>query len=206
MVSTFLVFFLIAGLVSVVESYQETMQTDAENTYAIVLADDEATLMELSSNQNTNPLGEYQEIIDMVTSYRNTIPGQIFGTIKIDDAGLDEFVFDEFFSLQVEKGDFKANIKFRKELQKAAKAIAKIPGAFNGGMSVESIKNLSKEDLKYVIDNLSDLEIIKVVVPVGLEIALLSDKIISEETRRNNPDLASILDQIDVDAIKNIDY
>ena len=85
---------------------------DFDDFYQIVIRVDKQLVEE-----DPSMLDQYAELIDILLSYRQSMPYQVFGTIKIDGATLDEAMFDSFFSIKGKiSEDTKYNIKFRKEL------------------------------------------------------------------------------------------
>ncbi|MFA6661656.1 MAG: hypothetical protein WCS56_01325, partial [Bacilli bacterium] len=207
--------FVLAGVASVVTSYQTIVdaQTTYSEAYSIVVMDDSLTLVSLSEDSETPEeiadesivpdMTEYENVINALLGYRDTVPGKVFGTIKIQDSGIDEYLFDELASIKVETTDIQVQVKFRLELQRVAEAIALVPEILQSDFSLETLQSMDKANLKAAIDKLSELDIIKVVVPVGLEIALYSDYI---KDQVNDSALSDMLNGLDIDALKDIDY
>ena len=170
-----LLVFIIAGISSVTQSI--TSITEETNEHALVLVGDTATLVKLdkdSNNLDDTIFGEYSDVIDLLNGYHDTITGKIFGAVKFGKAGsIDEMMFDSIFSVKNKNG----NVKLRKELQTVAKALSTdaVKEIMSDGFSTEKLFELDKEDIKKIADALSELKIVKVVVPVGLEFVLYSD-------------------------------
>ena len=181
-----LICFLLAGLASIVDDVKELQEqsNDTTDTYEVVIINDTATLIRLSDENEENNSGgalgevfdQYSEILDLIGAYRQTIAGQVFGSIKIEEAGLDEYVFDGLLTLKVEAGDKTHNIKLREELSHAAKALSKIPGILTGGFNMTTLKDMDKEVLADAVNELTSLKLINVIIPVGVEILLANDK------------------------------
>ena len=180
---TLLMCFLFAGTASIASNLMQMREesSDTTDTYTVVIIDDTATLVKLSTeeeNESNNILDEYSQIFELIGAYRETIAGQVFGSIKISEASLDEYVFDGLFSLKIENGEDKYDIKLRKELQHAANALMKI-GGLSSDFSMEKLANMDRELLEEVIDELTSLELINVAVPVGIEIVLANEAILA---------------------------
>ena len=171
-----LLFFIIAGLASIMETVDDISNSlDDESTYNLVLTDGTATLVELESQNNNNIFGEYQEVIDYLMSYKDSIPGKVFGTIAIDGTSIDEFIFDSFFEINIEGTNSK--IQLRKELECVARALAEFPEILSGEITFEKLLEYSKDEatnarMKAAISELSSLEIINVIMPVAIEVVV----------------------------------
>ena len=172
---TLLIGFIFAGLASVSTSLK-TIASE-ENEVAVVCIDDTFTVVELmeetpdkdNENQNENSLGEYKELFELFEGYRDTIPGKVYGCIKFGeyDTTIDEALFDSLFKIKGENG----SIRVRSELKKLAKALSNkaIKEIMTDGFDINKLHELSEEDLKELVDTLSELDLVKVVIPVGLE-------------------------------------
>ena len=105
----------------------------------------------------------------MFEGYRDTIPGKVYGCIKFGeyDTTIDEALFDSLFKIKGENG----SIRVRSELKKLAKALSNkaIKEIMTDGFDINKLHELSEEDLKELVDTLSELDLVKVVIPVGLE-------------------------------------
>lgn len=202
-----LCFFSMAGFISIIETYQEAASSVDDVTYNMVITSETATLVELSNGNNKeNLFGEYQEIVDMLLSYKETIPGTIFETIKIGDSSLDEMVFDLFYNIKVD--DINTNVKLRKEIQKLAEALAECPELLENGLTMESLVSMAQDEvqnakLKSAIGKLTELDLIKVSMPVVIEIALISDIIVGSI---EDEDLKEQIKSLDIEELKALDY
>lgn len=201
-----LLFFIVAGVASVAESVNNVSESmSSEEEVALVIVDGTATLVDLSASENNNILGEYQEIIDILLSYRDTIPGKVFGTIKIDGDSLDELMFDKFFEIDVKNNNY--SIKLRQELKKVANALMEFPEILDSNISDEDLFNYLKDPVKQVkikraIDELSSLDIINVVMPVAIEFVVLSDTLYKDAS----PEIKDAVSNIKIDELRNLEY
>ena len=178
---TLLIGFILAGAASIGKSVQEIASNEQE--VAVVCIDDTFTIVELNDANEEQPGGqdapqggnEYNEIFELLAGYRKTIPGKVFGAVKFGEYGttFDEYIFDSVFSIKGENG----SIRLRSELHKLATILNNdaIKEIMSGGFDVKQLYKLSEEDLKLLVDTLADLDIVKVVVPVGLELITYSD-------------------------------
>ena len=172
--------FMIAGVTSITSNLQQLQEqsNNTTDTYTVIIINDTATLVKLSANEDSNEndlFGDYAEIIDTLGFYKQSIAGQVFGSVKIGEDGIDEYVFDELFALKIKNGENTYDIKLRKELQHAANALVKIDGLLTGDFSMEKLASMDKVVLGEVIDELTSLELINVAIPVGLEILLANE-------------------------------
>ena len=106
-----------AGAVSIVGSIENVVSS---NDIALVCMNDSVTVVELGTSndpsQKQNINSEYQEIFDLADTYRETIPGKVFGTLKFgkNKTTIDEAMFDSIFSMKTQNG----KMAVRKEIQK----------------------------------------------------------------------------------------
>ena len=175
--------FMIAGVTSITSNISQLQEksSDTTDTYTVIIINDTATLVKLSAEgegESNDFLNEYSEIIDTLGFYKQTIAGQVFGSIKIGEAGIDEYVFDELFALKIKDGETTHDIKLRKELQHAANALVKIDGLLTGEFTMETLTSMDKDVLGEVIDELTSLEIINVAIPVGIEILMTNESML----------------------------
>lgn len=205
-----LLFFIFAGIASVAQTCQDAMSAmNNENvSYNMIITPESATLVQLESSEDEDVFEEYQEIFDILLAYKESAPGKIFGSIKIKGSSVDEMVFDEFFKINVD--ELKTNVKLRNEIKKVAEAMAECPELLESGLSFESVVAMTKDPaqnakLKSAIEKLTSLDIIKVTVPVALEIVLLSDLVINDETITDE-ELMNQIKSIDFEELKAIDY
>ena len=177
MLYTLLIGFIIAGVLSMVDSLKTI---DGSKEMVVVCVEDTFTVVELSEsnelpdNENKNSLID-DSIYQLLQSYRDTVPGKVYGSIKIgkDKTKFDEFIFDSLFKIEGKNG----NIKIRSEFRKLAQALSNeaVKQIMTEGFDFSKLGELNDEDLKSLIDTISSLDSIKVVVPVGIEFVTYSD-------------------------------
>lgn len=181
---TLLIGIIFAGVISVADSLK-TIEGSQDNEVAVVCVEDTFTFVELSESTN-DEVEDFEEesddifgILDeatyeLIKGYRKTLPGKVFGSIKFgkDKTTLDEFMFDSIFKINGENG----SIKLRKEIKQLAKALSNdaIKDIMSDGFDFKKLHELNENDLKALVDALSELDLIKVVVPVGLEFVTYS--------------------------------
>ena len=111
-----LIVFLVGGIVSIAESIDEVNALTEDVSYNVIITDDSASLVKVDSGEKKEPLlGEYQEYLDLLLQYKETVPGKLFGTIEINDTSIDEFMFDQFFKIEVD--ELNTNVYLRKEIK-----------------------------------------------------------------------------------------
>lgn len=172
---------IFAGIASISTSMKEAVNEVDE--VAVVCVNDTFTVVELSNTneeQLSNSLSEYEDIFTLFEGYNKTIPGVVFGSIKFGeyDTSFDEYMFDNIFKIDGKNGD----IKIRKELRKVAKALSNdaIKEIMNDGFDINKLYQLNEEDLIELIETLSSLDVVKVLVPVGLEFVAYSELLQNE--------------------------
>lgn len=188
-----------AALVSLSSGLDLATTVSSEPQYQLMLVNDELVLVEVQQ-----PMMETSELLDEVktflSEYRTTYVGMIAGYVKIDEVALDEYVFDEVFSLRVQSDDLNTQIKFRAELEKALDAVSLLVEA-NGGSTTfgdDFIYNLDPETASEIFDLITNLDIIEVVIPVGLEYLINSGDF--------NDMLEGYEDLLNLEDLKAIDY
>ncbi|MDG0887796.1 beta strand repeat-containing protein [Paracholeplasma manati] len=188
-----------AALVSLSSGLDLATTVSSEPQYQLMLVNDELVLVEVQQ-----PMMETSELLDEVkaflSEYRTTYVGMIAGYVKIDEVALDEYVFDEVFSVRVQSDNLDTQIKFRAEMEKALDAVALLVEA-NGGSTTfgdDFIYNLDPETAGEVFELITNLDIIEVVIPVGLEYLVNSGDF--------NEMLEGYEDLFELDDLKAIDY
>ncbi|MBO4623161.1 MAG: hypothetical protein J5691_04655 [Bacilli bacterium] len=189
-----LIFTLIAGVASIATSAMAVAEATSSNNNTeavLVLSDGKASLITLDASEgnsnNSNSLfgGMDMEFLSsIVGAYRKSVPGAMFGAIKVSSVPFDEFLFDGVFSFDVKMGDEKVRVKLRSEIESVANAFAKVANEFDiQNPSLEAILSIGEEGekaLKELVDAISDLSILKVAIPVALEIGMYSDVLTDE--------------------------
>jgi hypothetical protein len=113
---------------------------------------------------------QFDFVIDFAKNYRKTYVGAMSGLIKIDKAGLDEFMFDELFSLKYKD----TKIKFRKELATALHLYSLIAENVSGEINLESLLALDDDVKTEIVEGIKKLKILQVAIPVGIEYVVTS--------------------------------
>lgn len=125
---------------------------------------------ELSHGQLASPeLENFEEMLGFMAGYRETMLGKIAGAARIGGAPADEFFFDEFFSLRIEKPEVR--VKLRMEMQAGLKAYALLTEHIEGDVSLEAIATLEEETIRDFLQEIKKLKLINVAVPIGVEYA-----------------------------------
>ena len=188
-----------AALVSLSSGLDLATTVSTEPQYQLMIVNDELILVEIQ-----RPLSETEDLLNEVKlflkDYRSTYVGMIAGYVKIGESELDEYVFDEIFSVRVKSENLDTQVKFRAELEKALDALNLMIEA-NGGSTQfgdDFIYSLDPETAAEIFGLISSLDIIEVVIPVGLEYLL------------NSGDFDSMLegytDLFNLEDLKAIDY
>lgn len=121
--------------------------------------------------------GVPDEIIEILTKYRDTYAGKISGLVKIQDRYFDEIIFDQIFSFKVNK----TRVKLRNELQIVANIYGIIQKELAGQeIDSDTIANLDDEVLEDIIDKISKLKLITIAIPLAAEVAIKSDMLTDE--------------------------
>jgi len=180
LVYVFLIGLILAGVASMAKSAEEIIPSQE---VAVVCVDNTFTVVELTSNTESVEELEASEqdvLFDALQAYRETFAGKIFGAVKFgeNETTFDEFMFDSIFSINTEHG----NVKLRKELRNLAKILSSetVKSVMTDGFDISKLYQLESEDLKQLIDLLTELDIIKVVVPVGIEFIAYSESLVEK--------------------------
>lgn len=170
---TLLIFFLVAGITSIGESLNEVLPEENEE-YGLIMVGDTATLVKLgtSSNLSENTTNNnFDQVLEYLGCYRESIFGKVFGIEIKETVKLDEYIFDSLFSFEVGE----TSVKIRKELSTVANTFSKLNGLIDleEGFDISSfLQTANEEDLKELIDTLTSLDLLKVIVPVAVEVAV----------------------------------
>lgn len=119
---------------------------------------------------------ESNELIEFLKGYRSTYVGQVGAYIKINDVALDEYVFDEFFSVKTTANGKKTSVKFRQELDNVAKLYEKLMLINDNQTAFDEsfLKKLTENDINEIFSYIENLDMIKVIIPIGIEYFVLS--------------------------------
>ena len=191
----------ISGLLAFSSALDLVIAQTASNQpqYQLILMNDELVLVEIQK-----PYSETSDLLEeaklLLQGYRNTYMGQIAGLVKIENVELDTFIFDEIFKVSVKTDNLDTDVKFRAELEKALEALNIIIEANEGSLNFDDtlIYKLSSDDVTSIFDLLSDLKIIEVVIPVGLEYLINSGQF--------DDMIAGYEDLLNLEDLKAIDY
>lgn len=194
-----LIFFPIAGIASIGNSIGEAINAPQNMSYQLVVINDTITIVEDENNNNNNNglfNDELEEALNILGAYDKSIAGKVLGTFDIDTK-----VFDEILTIKVKN----ANIRLRKELEIAAGVLGKIRQK-SGNMPLEdAIIKILTEDPDFfqdIVDDLSKLELVKIAIPIGIEVGLLLEDENGETLLDKMPESVTI----DFEAIYDIDY
>ncbi len=209
--------FILAGLASVSDSLRTLNSQDNEQV-GVIFIGETATFIDLAANNEEIPpktsgplddlFNEYGDVFELLSGYRKTIPGQVFGTIKVGDnkTTLDEMIFDGIFSLNVKD----EKIKLRDELKTLSKILnsSAVQEAMGGEFDIQKILTLPDSELREIVDAISAMKLIKVIVPVGIEFMAYSKELgFSDEISGLLLENLEELVQIDyADEIKKLGY
>lgn len=178
----------IAGVCSIGSEITE-ISNQEEVAYSVIPTNDQKLVVLANENNNSE---------DYFSIYRQSSFGKFYGMLKLGDTSIDEKLFDNIFS-------FKYNaekVYLKSELTTVLNVYNKINEELDGDITLENIMNLDSEILYDVVDEISDLKLISVVVPVAAEFVVNSGSFKEE--------YADLLEGIDgkelVDELKNINY
>ncbi|MBW4258594.1 hypothetical protein KTG15_12995 [Methanobacterium sp. YSL] len=173
--------------------------TASQPSYQLMVINDELVLVEVQ-----RPTSEQDEYIDMakqfLSQYRTSYIGMIAGYVKINEVELDTYVFDSVFSVRVKSENLDTQVKLRSEIEKALNVLSLLVEANDGSTNFgdDFIYKLSPEVAAEVFDLITDLDIIEVVIPIGLEYLINSGDF--------NEMLTGYEDLLTLEDLKAIDY
>ncbi len=187
---------------------------ESNNTNTPVLVSYNGTNIKISSDSKSllDSLGLSEEVLEIAEEYgslyRDTIPGKIY-SIKISGSEVDTFIFDKIFEINNGESTF----SIRRELNSVLEVVGILNDAVevsmteDGGFDIfTTIQSLSEEEIESIFGKLSELEIIRFVVPVALETAEISVKYGNTEEGED----ASVIAQTDllslIEVLKDTDY
>ena len=129
-----------------------------------------------------------EDIGEWAGVYRGSFIGQMFGALKIDGTEIDNKVFDDLFVIKTSSGD----VKFREEINNVASAVSVIADKVYEPLKENDFKfswslidKLDGATVTEAFDKLSDLKLIQVVVPVGVEFISNQSKNLEITTEEN---------------------
>ncbi|MCU0104637.1 CvpA family protein [Acholeplasma vituli] len=189
-----------AALVSLSSGLDLVDSLDQEPpSYQLMVINDELVLVEVQQPTATN--NEYLDMARTILGeYRNTYMGQIAGYVKIDGIELDTYVFDSILSIRVKSEDLDTQVKLRSEIEKALTIVNLLVEANDGSTNFgdDFIYKLTPEVAGEVFDLVTELDILEVVIPIGLEYLI------------NSGDFTEMLtgyeDLLTLEDLKAIDY
>jgi phage shock protein PspC (stress-responsive transcriptional regulator) len=140
--------------------------------YQLYIRNDEVMLVEQQPlDQQSSEQDMLNQVREFLTNYRTSYVGSIAGFVKINDVELDTYVFDSILSVKVKSDNLDTELKFRAELARALEAVNIIIEANDGSTQIDDtiIEKLSPDDVTEIMNLISELDLIDVIVPVGLE-------------------------------------
>lgn len=173
--------------------------SNEEPSYQLMVINDELVLVEVQ--QPTATEDDYLDIArTIMAEYRNTYMGQIAGYVKIEGVELDNYIFDSILSIRVKSEDLNTQVRIRAEIEKALTIVSLLVEANDGSTNFgdDFIYKLTPEVATEVFGLITELDIIEVVIPIGLEYLI------------NSGDFDEMLtgyeDLINLEDLKAIDY
>ena len=168
----FLIFVPLSGLFSIGEDVGSLMDnaiTSEEEGQRIAYLAIGGEVVKVSE-PTLNDFG-IEDIGAWASVYRKSFVGQIF-SFEVNGTAIDNQVFDQLFIIKTDNGD----VKFREEINNVAGAVGVIAEkvyeplkANDNKFSWDLIDKLDGETVVAAFDKLSELKLIQVVVPVGVE-------------------------------------
>lgn len=179
LIYTLLIGIIFAGISTIGNSVENVVNQTEE--IAIVFDEDEVSVVKLGNEAQDLPVStEYQFIFDILDAYHGTIPSKVFGSVKFGeyDTTFDEALSDLILSIETDSG----NLNLRKEIKKVEKILTSdaVKEVMAEGFDIKKLHNLKEEDLKEIVDTLSSLDLIKIIVPVGIEFIVNSDVMVEK--------------------------
>ena len=204
----FLIFVPLSGLFSIGEDVGSLMDKASSNQ------EDGKQIAYLSVGGEVVKLSEstledfgLEDVSEWAGVYRGSFIGQMF-SVKIDGVAIDNRVFDDLFVVKTESG----NVKFREEINNVAMAVEVIAEKVYEPLKANDFKftwsvidELDGETITAAFDKLSDLKLIQVVVPVGVEFISNQSKELDITSQENQMfDVVDIVNSIKDANMKNV--
>lgn len=211
--SLLILFVPLSAVLSLGETASNIANSSLNNDNIVEVSYDGYNLKLSSENKGLlETLGLDEETLEIVEEYgsiyRDTIPGIIY-SIKIKGTEIDTFIFDKIF--EIDNGE--TTFSIRKELNNVLEIVGILDesievseneeGTFNIFKTIES---LSEQEIETIFTKLSELEVIRFVVPVALETAEISLKYKNAE-EGESADLTADTNLLDlITVLKDTDY
>ena len=185
----FIIFVPLSGLFSIGEgfgdllNYEQTTREDGRRIAYLAVGGEVIKLSETTIDDfSIDKLGEWASV------YRTSFVGQLFGALKVDGVEIDNKIFDDLFVVKTKSGD----IKFREEINNVAGAAGVISERIYEPLKENDFKftwalldKLDGEVIGEAFEKLSELKLIQVVVPVGVEFISNQSKNLNISTEEN---------------------
>ena len=204
----FLIFVPLSGLFSIGEdvgSLIETSETSQEEGHQIAYLAIGGEVVRLS--ESTLKDFGIEDVSAWAGVYRKSFVGKMF-SVKVGGTAIDNQVFDGLFVVKT-KGE---SVKFREEINNVAMACKEIADkvyeplkANDFKFSWDLIDRLDGETITSAFNKLSDLKLIQVVVPVGVEYLSNQSKTLNITTEENQMfDVVELVNSIKDVNMKNV--
>lgn len=178
----------ISGICSIGSEVTELSKQESV-AYVVPTNDDKLVVL---ANENNNNIDDY------FSFYRNSSLGKFYGSFKLGGTSIDEKIFDDVFSFKYNS----EKVRLKSELTTVVNVYNKLNNEIDGEITLESIMNLESETLYEIIDDISDLKLISVAIPVAAEYAINS-----ESFKKEYGDLLGEIDSEKLlDDLKNVNY
>ena len=179
----------VSGVFSIGSQISELEAATEEIAYTVVPTKDQKLVL-LANEPKEVANNETKEIFGM---YRQSSFGKFCGMVKLGGESVDEKLFDQLFSFE-----YNANqIYLKSEIASVINIVNTLNKETNGEITLDNIVAIDTETLYGLMDELSNLKIISVAIPVGAEFLLNSESIKSE--------MGNLLEDVDAkDLIENL--
>lgn len=162
----------VSGVFSIGSQIAELEEATEQIAFTVVPTDDQKLVLLANEPKEINN-NETKEIFGM---YRQSRFGKFCGMIKLGGESVDEKIFDQVVSFE-----YNANqIYLKSEIASVIKIVNTLNKETNGEMTLEKIVEIDTETLYGLMDEMSNLKIISVAIPVGAEYLLNSESLKSE--------------------------
>lgn len=103
--------------------------------------------------------------------YRESLLGKMFSISQVEDAYLDEYLFDSFFKIRVELENKKESLRIRKDIKHISNIYQRILDINENEPEMDEslLYKISRSDLEYINKNLSSMDLFKFVQIIGSE-------------------------------------
>ncbi len=189
----FIISVILSGVAAVAPVLAISAPNEEELDFNLMINDEKIYLGNVEvSNPNTT-----EELVKFLGEYRSTLGGKVSGLFKIDQRPFDEYIFSGMLTLKFND----QKVRLMDDLRTVVNIYATLKENITGEINLESVMALDEVVLNEIFSHVSELDLIGVAIPVGVEYLYKQTEEISEETYN-----ALIADILEVDFTAELNH